>query len=88
MTEEIVEQIIKDIDNGDWTEYYLYKMCPALLESICDDNGWEFEMDVEDGYDGWEVGWSATIRTDNATISAGGSMYYGTINLVRTDDES
>lgn len=87
MTEEIVTQVIKDIDKGDTSEYHFYKMCPALLESICDDNDWEFEMD-DDGYDGWEVGWGATIRTDNATISVDGSMYYGTINLGRTDDES
>lgn len=87
MTEEIVAQVIKDIDNGDWSEYHFYKMCPALLESICDDNDWEFEMD-DDVYNGWEVDWCAKIRTDNATISVNGSMYYGTINLIRTDDES
>ena len=82
MTEEIVAQVIKDIDNGDWSEYHFYKMCPALLESICDDNDWEFEM-YDDVYNGWEVDWCATIRTDNATISAGGS-----INLIRIEDES
>ena len=87
MTEEIVAQVIKDIDNGDWSEYHFYKMCPALLESICDGNDWEFEMD-DDVYNGWEVDWCAKIRTDNATISVSGSMYYGTINLIRIEDES
>lgn len=84
MTEERVTQVIKDIDNGDWNDYHFYKMCPALLESICDDNGWEFEMD-DDCYDGWEVGWGGVIKTPNAVINVGGSMYYGTVNLVRNE---
>lgn len=86
MTEFII-QAIKNIDNGSTKEYHFIKTCPALLETICNDNNWEFEMD-EDGYNGWEVDWSATIRTNNATISVSGSMYYGTVILIRTDDES
>ena len=87
MTEERITQVIKDIDNGDTSEYHFYKVCPALLSSICDYNNWEFEMD-DDGYSGWEVDWGGVIKTPNAIINVGGSMYYGTVNLVRIDDES
>lgn len=79
MIEERITQVIQSMDKGDIKECRFDKICPALIESVCDDNNWEFEMD--DGYDGWEVGWCATIRTENATISVGGSMYYGTIHL-------
>jgi hypothetical protein len=79
MTEERVTQVIKDIDKGDTSEYHFYKMCPALLSSICDYNNWTFEMD--DDYNSWEVDWCGEIKTQNATISVDGSMYYGTINL-------
>ena len=42
----------------------------------------------DDGYNGWEVDWGGVIKTPNAVINVGGSMYYGTVNLVRADDES
>ena len=86
MTEERVTQVIKNIDKGDTSEYHFYKVCPALLSSICDYNNWEFEMD--DDYNGWEVDWTGEIKTHNATISVDGSMYYGTVNIRRKDDES
>lgn len=86
MTEERVTQIIKDIDKGDTGEYHFYKVCPALLSSICDYNHWDFYID--DDYNSWEVDWSGEIKTQNATISVDGSMYYGTVNIRRKDDES
>ena len=86
MTEERVTQVIKDIDKGDTSEYHFYKVCPALLSSICDYNNWEFEID--DDYNSWEVDWTGEIKTQNATISVDGSMYYGTVIIRRKDDES
>ncbi len=80
----MIAQVIKDIDNGDWNEYNFYKMCPGLLENICDANDWEFEMD-DDGYNGWEVDWGGVIKTPNAVINVGGSMYYGTVNICRNE---
>lgn len=86
MTEERVTQVIKDIDKGDTGEYHFYKVCPALLSSICDYNQWNFYID--DDYNSWEVDWTGEIKTQNATIFVDGSMYYGTVNIRRKDDES
>ena len=83
MTEERVTQIIKDIDKGDTGEYHFYKVCPGLLSSICDYNHWDFYID--DDYNSWEVDWIGEIKTQNATISVDGSMYYGTVNIRRNE---
>ena len=86
MTEERVTQVIKDIDKGDTSEYHFYKVCPALLDSICEYNNWEFE--VQDVYTNWEVNWGGIIKTPNAIINVNGSMYYGTVNIYKDDNES
>ena len=79
MINHIVADSIKSIAKGFKEEIILSNVSPGVFEQVCEENGWEFNIDSD--YNGWEVDWCAYITVDSYTINVCGCMYYGTANL-------
>ena len=76
-----IESAVKSLIRGDIKQFnFIEGACPAYFERECERLGWKFELD--EGYNGWEVDWWATITTsEDVEINVYGSMYYGTAEL-------
>ena len=76
-----IESAVKCLISGDIKKFELIEgACPAYFERECERLGWTFEL--EEGYNGWEVDWWATITTaEDVEIHVYGCMYYGTAEL-------
>ena len=73
-----IESAVKCLISGDIKKFDLIE--GAYFERECERLGWKFELD--EGYNGWEVDWWATITTsEDVEINVYGSMYYGTAEL-------
>lgn len=79
MIEHTIEDSVKKLLKGFTTSVFLNDVYPSLFELVCNINNWEFNIDED--YNGWEVDWSADIITDSGTIVINGSMYYGSAFL-------
>ena len=77
---ENIKKAIENFINGSRGIHIIKLACPAIVEQVCDENGWCFELDSE--YEGGlRVDWWATITTPEVDIYVFGSMYYGNVNL-------
>lgn len=67
------------------TEYSEANVSPGVFEQVCEENGWEFNIDSD--YNGWEVDWWGDVTINDVIVDIYGCMYYGTAKLTLGQDE-
>lgn len=79
MIDHIVEDAIKRVAKGFKDEIKLSNVSPGVFEQVCEENGWEFNIDSD--YNSWEVDWRGDVTINDVIVDIYGCMYYGTAKL-------
>lgn len=85
MINHIVADSIKSIAKGFKEEIILSNVSPGVFERVCEENGWEFNINSD--YNGWEVDWWGDVTINDVIVDIYGCMYYGTAKLTLGQDE-